>query len=77
MNLDVCLLFLHVCVADEYVHLAVLAGAVPVLVRLLSRVAQINEPQLYEHEIARDCALALALIATKVSSSVKCFRAGY
>ncbi|KAL8092696.1 hypothetical protein AgCh_034812 [Apium graveolens] len=50
---------------DEYVHLAVLAGAVPVLVRLLSRVAQINEPQLYEHEIARDCALALALIATK------------
>ncbi|KAK1373024.1 ARM REPEAT PROTEIN INTERACTING WITH ABF2-like [Heracleum sosnowskyi] len=49
----------------EYVPLIVQAGCVQALVPHLSAAVQGNEPLLYRHEIARDCALALALVASE------------
>lgn len=54
-------------------QLVVQIGDVPFLVRHLCIAVESNEPHLCEHEIARDCALALTLIASKVSFSVKYF----
>lgn len=68
------MLFWRVCVVEEFVHQIVEAGAVKTLVSHLCKAAQRrNEPLIYRHEVARDCALALALIASKVSLSVRCF----